>query len=466
MGNGLKIRINPIALTSISAFNRVSGNILNLKRDVYFFRYWGVGDEKKYKQELGEAAAGAFVKDSFENFTDSGLVNRYSKMYEEWRNISTAVEEKIIDAEFPFKFKNRVWEYTLKESYKTVIEIYFKIKKENESITRNFGIKLLHWIDLYFPKIFKETEEMKKFPKIIYTGELKLQEYLFLYMLVLLGCDVLCADSQKRDVTLPEELLKLSTLFEEPHSKKIEISIPVKIQEREKIRLEMRTAGESREVKVESGDKVKINLERNRPRRKTGNEESSRKEVTYEELAQLASSVVMISVFNRKKERIKTGSGVIINNKGHILTNFHVISEGYYYGVRLENDETMYITSEIVKYHDFNDLALIKIEKIREHIELYREEKELARGQKVVAIGSPLGLFNSVSDGIISGFRMIDDLAMIQFTAPISHGSSGGALLDLKGRLVGIITAGFDKGQNINLAVDYRTIYNFIRGFI
>lgn len=61
---------------------------------------------------------------------------------------------------------------------------------------------------------------------------------------------------------------------------------------------------------------------------------------------------------------------------------------------------------------------------------------------------------------------MIDDLYMIQFTAPISHGSSGGALLDLNGKLIGVITAGFDKGQNINLAVNHKTILGFIKGFI
>ena len=55
---------------------------------------------------------------------------------------------------------------------------------------------------------------------------------------------------------------------------------------------------------------------------------------------------------------------------------------------------------------------------------------------------------------------------MIQFTAPVSHGSSGGALLDLYGDLIGIITAGFDDGQNLNLAVDCQTILQFVQGFL
>ena len=89
----------------------------------------------------------------------------------------------------------------------------------------------------------------------------------------------------------------------------------------------------------------------------------------------------------------------------------------------------------------------------------------LTKPQKVVAIGSPLGLFNSVSNGIISGFRKLDGVDMIQFTAPISHGSSGGAVLNMLGEVIGISTAGIDNGQNINLAVGYECINHFIRGF-
>lgn len=54
---------------------------------------------------------------------------------------------------------------------------------------------------------------------------------------------------------------------------------------------------------------------------------------------------------------------------------------------------------------------------------------------------------------------------MIQFTAPISPGSSGGAVLNMQGELIGISTAGIDNGQNINLAVDYENILLFTRGF-
>ena len=84
----------------------------------------------------------------------------------------------------------------------------------------------------------------------------------------------------------------------------------------------------------------------------------------------------------------------------------------------------------------------------------------------LIVIGSPLGLFNSVSDGIISGFRKDDDLTLIQFTAPISHGSSGGALLNTYGEVIGITTSGTDRGENINFAVSYEQIRQFASNFI
>ena len=193
---------------------------------------------------------------------------------------------------------------------------------------------------------------------------------------------------------------------------------------------------------------------------------AGRRQLEYEELAQLSPGIVMISVFDKTGKCFKTGSGVVISEKGYILTNFHVACEGAYYGIRFEEEDRPYETDELIKYNQFHDLAIIRIERRCTPISVYRGGKELVRGQKVVAIGSPLGLFNSVSDGIISGFRMIDETSMIQFTAPISHGSSGGALLNLYGELVGIITAGFDDGQNINLAVDYKTVRSFASGFL
>lgn len=190
-----------------------------------------------------------------------------------------------------------------------------------------------------------------------------------------------------------------------------------------------------------------------------------RREMAYEELAQLASSVVMIMIHDAKGKPIGSGSGIMIGRDGYILTNNHVASGGRFYSVRIEEDEQVYQTDEMIKYNSVLDLAVLRIPRKLSPIPIYQGREKLVRGQKVVAIGSPLGLFNSVSDGIISGFRVVDGVDMIQFTAPISHGSSGGAVLNLYGEVIGISTAGIDSGQNINLAVGYGYIRTFIQGF-
>ena len=156
-------------------------------------------------------------------------------------------------------------------------------------------------------------------------------------------------------------------------------------------------------------------------------------------------------------------NSIVKKEKGYILTNNHVARGGSFYSVRIEEDDNVYRTDEIIKYNPVIDLAVIRIDRRLKPIPIYSGKKPV-RGQKVVAIGSPLGLFNSVSDGIISGFRLIDNVEMIQFTAPISHGSSGGALLNMNGEVIGISTAGFDAGQNLNLAVSYEYINTFLMG--
>lgn len=202
-----------------------------------------------------------------------------------------------------------------------------------------------------------------------------------------------------------------------------------------------------------------------------------RPELSYEELALRASSVVQILVIaspsdirpNGEFRARGSGSGVMIGEDGYIVTNCHVAAGGKVFAVKIENDDRIYFTDRLVKYHDRYDLAVLRIDRRLQPLPIYSGSKPLARGQRVVAIGSPLGLFNTVSDGIISGFRRVDGVEMIQFTAPISSGSSGGAVLNMYGEVIGISTAGIETddgtAQNINLAVGCDTIRNFCGGF-
>jgi S1-C subfamily serine protease len=76
-----------------------------------------------------------------------------------------------------------------------------------------------------------------------------------------------------------------------------------------------------------------------------------------------------------------------------------------------------------------------------------------AVGDKVYAVGNPLGLEGTFSEGIISGMRFIGGHATMQITAPISPGSSGGPILDGSGSVIGVAVATFKNGQNLNLAI-------------
>ena len=101
------------------------------------------------------------------------------------------------------------------------------------------------------------------------------------------------------------------------------------------------------------------------------------------------------------------------------------------------------------------DLAVIVPKDIDYSNLVYLENSktEIEKGATVYAIGSPLGIQNTLSQGIISGRHSINGIETIQFTASISSGSSGGALLDEKGRVLGITFASYQDGQNLNLAI-------------
>jgi S1-C subfamily serine protease len=154
--------------------------------------------------------------------------------------------------------------------------------------------------------------------------------------------------------------------------------------------------------------------------------------------------------FHRLVPREGTGSGVIIDKDGHILTNNHVIKDARRIEVTLLNGNKR--QGKLVGTDPYNDLAIIRIDAPRE--ELYPlplgSSQDLQVGQKVFAIGNPFGLNSTLTTGVISslgrsldsdGGNVIEDL--IQTDAAINPGNSGGPLLDSKGKIIGINTAIF-----------------------
>ena len=155
----------------------------------------------------------------------------------------------------------------------------------------------------------------------------------------------------------------------------------------------------------------------------------------------------------KKIRLIKQGSGVIIKDKGFIVTNYHVFAGGEKIEVVHNNKVIPY--AEIIGIDIDKDVVILKLDDKKYPKIKIGDSKNLVVGQRVYAIGSPLGLENTISEGIISGLRSYDEMGrrFIQMTASISHGSSGGAVVNDRGELLGISTLTAKEGQNLNFAI-------------
>ncbi len=460
MAEKIIYRHNVMDITSLDTFFRVRGGFNNNIRDVYFVRALGECHDFLEKiQEIDKRMGMESLKGKIRYLRIGELssipgedkIRMYAHMYDQWKHNKILILSQVK--------KNDLLNETIAKALLKVEEIYRHSKRNvSDSILRNFSIKLLFWLEDKAGLCFHNWSE-KSCIKILLENVVKEQEYMFGYFLSLLGCDVLLLEN-RGDVNIPEEMEKLSKtmiLGNYGTIKLCQYVPPVQEKRRDegKPLIQVSNIPKRATVVVNDGKIPSPIYKREIPEEKS-----------FEELAKMASSIVMITVHGWDDNAIGTGSGIMIGRKGYILTNYHVVEGGKFYSVRMEDDEEIYFTNEIIKYNWTLDMAVIRINKELEPLFIYRGSKKLVRGQKVVAIGSPLGLFNSVSDGIISGFRKIRDTDMIQFTAPTSPGSSGGAVLNMYGEVIGISTAGIDKGQNINLAVGYENILMFAKGFL
>jgi uncharacterized protein (TIGR02145 family) len=148
---------------------------------------------------------------------------------------------------------------------------------------------------------------------------------------------------------------------------------------------------------------------------------------------------------------IGLGSGFFIS-ENVIVTNYHVIegaSEAYCY---TNNSSTKYKIEGYLAVDKVVDLILLKVPGLNRKA-LKIAASSVFPGQKVYVIGSPKGLPATISDGMISGLRDFEGYKLIQITAPISPGSSGGPVLNANGELIGVSVGQFKDGQNLNFAI-------------
>jgi S1-C subfamily serine protease len=172
-------------------------------------------------------------------------------------------------------------------------------------------------------------------------------------------------------------------------------------------------------------------------------------------------AVVVLEGLDERSNIIGQGSGFIVTPNGAIVTNLHVVRGASMVRVKLPAGD-MYKTADVIDVDDAKDLVILKIKGFRLPTVQLGDSDRVEAGESVVVISSPEGLTNSVTTGVISGVRRLETHRVFQITAPISPGSSGGALFDSSGAVVGIVTYVLKSGQNINFAVPI----NYVRGMI
>ena len=175
-------------------------------------------------------------------------------------------------------------------------------------------------------------------------------------------------------------------------------------------------------------------------------------------------SVVSIVMSDKDGKPLAQASGFFVSKDGLVVTNYHVIAEGSSAVVKLP-DGAFYAVDGVLASDKARDIAIIKA-----HGQNFRTLKlgnsdRIQVGEEVVAIGSPLSLESTVSNGIVSGIRSAEDLGgkFLQITTPISHGSSGGPLFNMAGEVIGITSMYLKGGENLNFAIPINDAKQLLR---
>ena len=145
------------------------------------------------------------------------------------------------------------------------------------------------------------------------------------------------------------------------------------------------------------------------------------------------------------------GTGFYINDSGTVVTNYHVIQDCSSAYVTTSDGGT-YEVKNLLGYSKELDIALL--ETTKSNSTAVETCTSVTTGETVYVLGSSLGLTGTFSEGLVStAERTVDDAPYIQISAPISPGNSGGPVVNSMGQVIGIASAGFEEGQNLNLAL-------------
>ncbi len=165
-------------------------------------------------------------------------------------------------------------------------------------------------------------------------------------------------------------------------------------------------------------------------------------------------AIVSIIMSDKDGHTIAQGTGFLTSKDGRIVTNYHVIENGSSAIVKLP-DGAFYVVDGVLASDRARDVAVIKAHGKNFHTLALGNSDQVQVGEAVVAIGNPLSLESTVSNGIVSGIRTAKELGgkFLQVTTPISPGSSGGPLFNMAGEVVGITSLYLEGGENLNFAI-------------
>jgi len=172
-----------------------------------------------------------------------------------------------------------------------------------------------------------------------------------------------------------------------------------------------------------------------------------------------SAGIFLIETYDDEGRKRGTGSGFVVSLDGTAITNYHVIRGASRAAVRF-SDGTVGSVDGVASYDKNRDLSVIQVTPPPQTVLEIGDSASVQVGDKVVAIGSPLGLENTMSEGIVSALRD----GMIQISAPISPGSSGGAVLDEHGKAVGVSSSQIIGGQNLNFAIPINWVKPYLNG--
>jgi len=174
-------------------------------------------------------------------------------------------------------------------------------------------------------------------------------------------------------------------------------------------------------------------------------------ELTAQKIYEKCSKATVEITASISSESYNLGSGFFIDD-GTVVTNYHVIEGATEIQIRT-NDGNKYVVEQVLGYDKNIDIAILKINSINESLIINQEGVSV--GETIYALGSPLGLTGTFTDGMVStASRIVDDINYIQISAPMSQGNSGGPLLNTYGEVMGINTWQYANAQNINFSIN------------